>query len=114
MSGSKNHVLDVLYETINKRRDADPKESWTAKLLAKGVPKIAQKTGEEAVETVIAAVADDPEALTAESADLLYHLLVLWAALQMVPCYADLPCDSRQSAGRGETRIFRSNTRHSE
>jgi len=85
MSGSKNHVLDVLYETIDKRRDADPKESWTAKLLAKGVPKIAQKTGEEAVETVIAAVADDPEALTAESADLLYHLLVLWAARGVTP-----------------------------
>jgi len=78
-------VLDALYEIIHARKDADPDTSYTAKLFAKGPAKIAQKVGEEAVETVIEAVRDDPEALAAESADLLYHLLVLWAAREVTP-----------------------------
>lgn len=73
------HMLDALYEVIVARRDADPESSYTAKLFARGENKIAQKLGEEAVETVIAALKEDREALAAESADLLYHLLVLWA-----------------------------------
>ena len=72
-------VLDRLYETVEGRRGADPETSWTARLLAKGTPKIAQKVGEEAVETVIEALRGDRERLVAESADLLYHLVVLWA-----------------------------------
>ena len=79
------HVLDALFETIESRRDADPATSWTARLLADGVPGIAKKTGEEAVETILAAMAEDPDALAAESADLLYHLLVLWAACGVSP-----------------------------
>lgn len=79
------HVLDALYETVESRRGADPAASWTARLLAGGVPGIAKKTGEEAVETIVAALAEDPDALTAESADLLYHLLVLWAACGVTP-----------------------------
>lgn len=78
-------VLDALYEIICARREADPEHSYTAKLLAKGEAKIAQKVGEEAVETVIEALRDDREALAAESADLLYHLLVLWAAKGVAP-----------------------------
>ena len=78
-------VLDALYEIIHARKDADRDTSYTAKLFAKGPAKIAQKVGEEAVETVIEAVRDDPEALAAESADLLYHLLVLWAAREVTP-----------------------------
>ena len=78
-------ILDSLYQVIESRRDADPSSSWTAKLFAKGVPKIAQKTGEEAVETVIAGVSEGPEALVSESADLLYHLMVLWAARGVRP-----------------------------
>ncbi|WP_026986846.1 phosphoribosyl-ATP diphosphatase [Fodinicurvata fenggangensis] len=73
------HVLDELYEVIAARRNADPEISYTAKLFAKGETKIAQKLGEEAVETVIAALKEDRAALASESADLLYHLLVLWA-----------------------------------
>ena len=79
------HVLDTLFETIESRRDADTASSWTARLLAGGVPAVAKKTGEEAVETILAAMAEDPEALAAESADLLYHLLVLWAACGVNP-----------------------------
>ena len=78
-------ILNALYGTIEDRKGADPKESYTAKLFSRGIEKIAQKTGEEAVETVIAAVGQDREAVIAESADLLYHLLVLWAARGVAP-----------------------------
>lgn len=78
-------MLDQLYAVIAARRAADTKESYTAKLFAKGTAKIAQKVGEEAVETVIAATAEGRDALAAESADLLYHLLVLWADRDVTP-----------------------------
>ncbi len=83
-SGAR-HVLDALYDTVESRRDADPAGSWTARLLAGGVPAVAKKTGEEAVEAILAAMAEDSDALAAESADLLYHLLVLWAACGVKP-----------------------------
>lgn len=70
-------VLARLEQTIRDRRDADPATSHVARLRAQGVAKIAQKLGEEAVETVIAALGEDARALTAEAADLLFHLLVL-------------------------------------
>jgi phosphoribosyl-ATP pyrophosphohydrolase len=73
-------TLERLYAAILSRRGADPATSYTAKLLARGTAKIAQKLGEEAVETVIAAVENDKGALIGESADLLYHLLVLLRA----------------------------------
>jgi phosphoribosyl-ATP pyrophosphohydrolase len=73
------HPLDSLFATIAARRGADPATSYTAKLLSRGRATIAQKLGEEAVEAVIAAVQGERAALVAESADLLYHLLVLWA-----------------------------------
>ncbi|MBO4521300.1 MAG: phosphoribosyl-ATP diphosphatase [Alphaproteobacteria bacterium] len=72
-------VLERLFLTIESRRGANPQTSYTAKLFSKGTPRIAQKVGEEAVETVIAAVAKDKEHVISESADLLYHLCVLWA-----------------------------------
>ncbi len=78
-------ILDELYALIESRRGADPGSSYTAKLFAKGEAKIAQKLGEEAVETVIEGIRNDPEALASESADLLYHLLVLWAARGVRP-----------------------------
>jgi len=78
-------VLDALYEIVVERSSADPEGSHTAKLFDKGLKKIAQKVGEEAVETVIEAVEGEKEALVSESADLLYHLLVLWAARKVKP-----------------------------
>ncbi|WP_334060680.1 phosphoribosyl-ATP diphosphatase [Limimaricola cinnabarinus] len=72
--------LKALSETILSRRDADPETSWTAKLLAKGPEKCAEKFGEEAIEAVIEAVKGDRERLTSEAADALYHLLVMCAA----------------------------------
>ena len=70
-------TLARLEATIAARRGADPDSSYVARLNARGLPKIAQKLGEEAVETVIAALGDDREAVIGESADLLFHLLVL-------------------------------------
>jgi phosphoribosyl-ATP pyrophosphohydrolase len=78
-------ILDQLFEILKSRRGGDPATSYTAKLFSRGRPKIAQKFGEEAVETVIAALAETPDKLVGESADLLYHLLVLWAECGIEP-----------------------------
>ena len=77
--------LDQLYDVIEGRRDADPAVSNTAKLFKKGVKKIGQKLGEEAVETLIEGVAGNREGVILESADLLYHLLVMWAVTGVRP-----------------------------
>lgn len=73
-------ALDRLAATIAARKGADPDTSWTAKLLAKGPEKCAEKFGEEAVEAIIEAVKGDRAKLTAEAADVIYHLLVMLAA----------------------------------
>lgn len=70
-------TLDDLVATIAARAEADPGSSWTAKLLAQGPEKCAEKFGEEAIEAVIEAVRGDSAALTAEAADVLFHLLVM-------------------------------------
>jgi len=75
-----DHALARLAATIELRKGSDPEGSWTAKLLAKGPEKCAEKFGEEAVEAVIEAVKGDSDRLTAEAADVLYHLLVMCAA----------------------------------
>jgi phosphoribosyl-ATP pyrophosphohydrolase len=69
--------LADLERIVAARAAASPDESWTAKLFAAGQPRAAKKLGEEAVETVIAAISNDRTELTKESADLLYHLLVV-------------------------------------
>ena len=73
-------ILDDLAATIAARKTADPDSSWTARLLAKGPEKCAEKFGEEAIEAIIEAVKGDRAALTSEAADVLYHLLVMLAA----------------------------------
>ena len=82
---SDAEVLNRLFAVIESRNGADPETSYTAKLFAKGRGKIAQKLGEEAVETVIAALDEGPDNVASESADLLYHLLVLWADAGVKP-----------------------------
>jgi phosphoribosyl-ATP pyrophosphohydrolase len=72
-------LIEDLYEVIRSRKGGDPEKSHTAKLFRRGTKKIAQKVGEEAVEALIEAMAGDREKLAEESADLIYHLLVLWA-----------------------------------
>lgn len=90
--------LDRLFEVIAARKGADAASSYTAKLFSKGVPACAQKLGEEAVETVIAAVAGDRKGAVTESADLLYHWLVLIAALDLDP--ADVYAELERREGR--------------
>ena len=72
-------ILDRLEASIAQRRDASPDSSYVASLFAKGREKMAQKVGEEATETVIAALSGDPAKLTSEAADLLFHLMILLA-----------------------------------
>jgi phosphoribosyl-ATP pyrophosphohydrolase len=73
-------TLARLEATIAARRSADPSSSYVARLHAKGLGKISQKLGEEAVETVIAALSEDRDSLVGEAADLLFHLMVLLGA----------------------------------
>ncbi|GLK48377.1 histidine biosynthesis bifunctional protein HisIE [Brevundimonas intermedia] len=93
-----------LEQTIAERAAADPSESWTAKLIGKGVKRIAQKVGEEGVETALAGVAGPDEELASEAADLIYHLLVLLHARNMV--FQDVldVLASRAEAGKATPR----------
>jgi len=83
--GVTPEVIDRLWDVVMQRRDADPALSHSARLLSRGTPKVAQKFGEEAVECIIEAVGGDTAALVAESADVLYHLLVLWVSAGVHP-----------------------------
>ena len=78
-------VLDRLWSVVMDRRDADPAISHSARLLSRGTAKVAQKFGEEAVECVIEAVRGDRDAVIAESADVLYHLIVVWVSTGVAP-----------------------------
>ena len=91
--------LSDLAATIEARKSADPGSSWTAKLLAKGPEKCAEKFGEEAVEAIIEAVKGDRAKLTAEAADALYHLLVMCAAcdVSLADIEAELASREHQS-----------------
>ena len=83
---SQFQVLDSIFSTIQKRQQSsDVESSYTAGLFARGRNKIAQKLGEEAVETVIEAIIDNKQGVISESADLLFHLLVLWADMGIEP-----------------------------
>ena len=90
-------ALQRLWQVIESRRGGDPDASYTARLLARGTAKIAQKLGEEAVEAVIEGVRGDRAALVGESADLLYHLFVLWAATGVSP--ADIAAELARREG---------------
>ena len=95
-----DHPLDRLFATIAARKaEGDAAQSYTAKLLSQGVEKCAKKFGEEAIETALAAMTGDKAHLAAESADALYHLLVLWAAAGITPddVYAALRARENQS-----------------
>lgn len=92
-------ALHDLAATIAARKDADPSESWTARLLAQGPEKAAEKFGEEAVEAIIEAVKGDRARLTSEAADVLYHLLVMLAAreITLADVEAELAARAQQS-----------------
>lgn len=78
-------ILARLQAVIEARKGGDAETSYVAKRLSQGTAKIAQKVGEEAVETAIAAVSGGREAVVAESADLLFHLMILWADAGIAP-----------------------------
>ncbi|WP_417600639.1 phosphoribosyl-ATP diphosphatase [Pararhodobacter oceanensis] len=90
-------ALKTLAATIEARKAADPDGSWTAKLLAKGPEKCAEKFGEEAIEAVIEAVKGDRARLTSEAADVLFHLLVMCAARDVT--LADIEAELERRAG---------------
>ena len=97
MADALGEALDRLWRVIESRRGADPASSYTARLFARGNAKIAQKFGEEAVEAVIEGVRGDRAALVGESADLIYHLFVLWAACGVDP--ADVAAELARREG---------------
>jgi phosphoribosyl-ATP pyrophosphohydrolase len=78
-------VLERLFRILESRKTADPASSYTAQLLESGAERVAQKLGEEALETALAAAAGRRESVIGESADLLYHLLVLWISTGVSP-----------------------------
>lgn len=87
-----SETLSHLEATIAQRLTASPEESYVAKLHARGIGKIAQKVGEEATETIIAALSGDDKELVGEAADLLFHLIVLLAekGVPLDAVYAEL------------------------
>lgn len=87
MSDQQNsqHTLERLFEVVLSRKEASPSLSHSARLMARGRNKIAQKFGEEAVECVIEAVHGNRQALIGESADVLYHLVVMWVDAGLTP-----------------------------
>jgi phosphoribosyl-ATP pyrophosphohydrolase len=95
--GQLGPALDRLWQVIQSRRGSDPQTSYTARLFSLGRAKIAQKLGEEAIEAVIEGVGNNRAALAGESADLLYHLLVLWAAAGISP--ADVAAELTRREG---------------
>jgi phosphoribosyl-ATP pyrophosphohydrolase len=84
-TGPAAAVLDRLWSVVMSRRSADPAVSHSARLLSRGTAKVAQKFGEESVECLIEAVAGNKDSVVAESADVLYHLIVLWVACGIGP-----------------------------
>jgi len=89
-------TLEELFAIVEERRGGDPQASYVARSFAKGRAKLAQKVGEEAVETVIAAMTGDRDAVIAESADLLFHLTMLWADAGVAPADVFAALDSRR------------------
>jgi len=89
-------TLEQLAETIVARKGGDPESSWTAKLLAMGPEKAAEKFGEEAIEAIIEATRGDKERLTSEAADVLYHLLVMLTSRDVALADVLAELESRQ------------------
>lgn len=92
-----NDALQRLFATIESRRSADPAVSYVAKMLGKGPAKIAKKVGEEGVEVAIAATQNAKESTVRESADLVFHLMLLWVAMGITP--ADVMAELERREG---------------
>ena len=90
-------TIERLADTIRARKNADPETSWTAKLIQQGPEKAAEKFGEEAVEAIIEAVKGDKARLTAEAADVIYHLIVMLESRDV--SWADVAGELERRAG---------------
>jgi phosphoribosyl-ATP pyrophosphohydrolase len=101
-------VLDRLHALVTARRDADPRRSHSARLLARGTRKVAQKLGEETFECLIEAVAGDRDGLIGESADVLYHLVVLWVDQGVMPAEVWAELRRREGVGGLDEKAARS------
>ncbi len=100
-------ILDRLHEVISERRTATPRRSHSARLLARGTPKVAQKLGEEAFECLIEAISGDKRKLIGESADVLYHLVVLWVDQGVTPDDVWRELERREGTGGLEEKRSR-------
>lgn len=99
MNGSttpNGSILDQIFAVIEDRHHKNPETSWTANLLESGIQRIAQKLGEEATETIIAAIGENDERLVSESCDLIYHLMVIWSARGIKPQQIYLELEKRR------------------
>jgi phosphoribosyl-ATP pyrophosphohydrolase len=110
-SETLGEAIDALVSSIEARRDADPSTSYTASLLAAGTPKAARKFGEEAVETIVAALSGNKTDTASEAADAVYHLLVLLAAASVSPSEVATALASRRNqSGHAEKASRNGNT----
>ena len=100
-------ALEDLADIVSRRADADATGSYTRSLLEKGVARCAKKFGEEATEAVIAAVAEDDAALTAEAADVLYHLLVMLKARNVPLAHVMAELEKRTARSGHEEKAAR-------
>ena len=98
-SATEAHTLERLHARVAEARKGDPATSYTAKLAQRGRAKVAQKLGEEAVETVIELIRDDRAAIIGESADLLYHLMVAWSLAGVEPREVWTELERREGIG---------------
>ncbi len=101
-------VLERLYDVIQERRGADPETSYVAQLFGQGTGAMARKVGEEAIELVVAATTQDRRAVVRESADLLFHLLVLWADAGLGPTEVLAELERREGVSGIEEKRRRS------
>ncbi len=104
-------VIEKLFRILQERKNADPEKSYVASLYKKGTGKIAEKVMEEAQETVDEALAGDKERLKEESADLLFHLMVLWAEQGLAPGDVLGVLEKRLGTGGHEEKAARKNQR---
>ena len=106
---NKLEGIDRLFSIINARIKESPENSYTAKLGSMGTPKITQKLGEETIETIVAALTKDRKEVVKESADLIYHLLVLWVHIGIRPEEVWKELSERETLSGLEEKASRTN-----
>ncbi len=106
---NKLEGIDRLFSIINTRIKESPEKSYSAKLGSMGTPKITQKLGEETIETIVAALTKDRKEVVKESADLIYHLLVLWVHIGIKPEEVWKELSKREALSGLEEKASRTN-----